>query len=325
MDKDIDPNVVFDDEFDKAEQIKPTGLSTADNPAIETPPELPTEPPVPPEPPPEELPPQPPPVDYEQKWKSLDGIVRKKDEEISTIKKQYEEQIAELKGKVPPPAEKIDEPAAPVTPPISITELLSKVNLTDEQKAQLAEYEEEFDLVSKFEGIKREKAAEALYNRLKAEFKEEIASFEKKFQTQLEPTKAFIDESRKAGEEAELQAHFQYIGENHPDYEKYRDDGSIIKWIETKPRYLQSGMKEKYSNGNAEEIVELIDDFKAENNIPKITLEQASNITNINKAREAKLKVLTPPVTKRGAVNTTMPATDNFEDAFDEANRKLTQ
>jgi hypothetical protein len=96
---------------------------------------------------------------------------------------------------------------------------------------------------------------------------ETINGFKKEFQTQLEPATNLVKETAANREVVEKDKHFQHIRENHPDFEAYRDDGSIVKWIETKPMYQQKAMMGAYSQGTAEDMVELLDGFKEENNI----------------------------------------------------------
>lgn len=245
---------------------------------------------------------------YEQRWKTLQGIYRHEKDEWNSEKTKYMAELEELKKKATPePAEnKEDEPSG-------LQEVLSKLNLTPEQKAQLAEYDDEFDVVSKMEGLKRDiKAAE-----LKAELLREIHSFKKEIQTQLEPANNLVKESAANREEAERDAHFRYIQEYHPDFKKYRDDGSLKEWIESKPAYLQKSMMDVYSQGSAEDIVGLYDGFKEENKI-----KTDGTVININKAKADRKAALTPPTTRRGAVNASMNIANDFDSAFDEALHK---
>jgi hypothetical protein len=241
---------------------------------------------------------------FEQRWRTLQGIYRHEKDEWKTEKEKITAELEELRKKVPQPAaENKDEGDS------GLKELLAKLNLTDEQKAQLAEYDQEFDIVSRMEGLKRETAI----TKLKAEMLETFNGFRKEFQTQLEPATTLVKETAANKEEADKDAHFKYIRENHSDFEVYRDNGAIIAWIETKPAYQQKAMKLAYSQGTADDIVELLDGFKEENNI-----EKKGSVINIDKIKERKA-ALTPPVTRRGAVNASMAVATDFDGAFDEA------
>jgi hypothetical protein len=253
---------------------------------------------------------------YKQRYNTLQGIHKKEKADWETDRANYERAIAERDERLAALAGTASTAGTSAenrqdTP--TLKDIMSKVNLTDEQKAALAEYEEEFDVVSKMEGLKRDQAMAAL----KAEMLAVISGMEQKIQSQLEPVNTFVKETAESREAADKEAHFQTIRDGHPDYETYRDNGSIIKWIETKPSYLQKGLKDVYSKGTAEDIVELLDDFKAENNI------KPSNVVNLNQKKAERKAALTPPVTRRGAVNASMTVANDFEGAFDEATAKL--
>ena len=243
---------------------------------------------------------------FEQKWKTLQGIYRHEKDEWSVEKAKLAQEIEELKQRTPVPETKpeVDE---------QLKKIMDEMNLTDDEKAQLAEYDTEFDIVSKMEGLKRKTELA----KLKIEIREMLDGMKSEFSTQFKPTQEFVQEAIKGREEADYVEHFQSIADAHPDFEKYRDDGSIKGWIEAKPSYLRKGMMEVYSQGSAEQVIELIDDFKKEN---KITAT-AENVYSMKKSE--KRSALTPPVTKRGAVNASMSVANDFEGAFDEALNKL--
>lgn len=251
----------------------------------------------------------------EQRYKTLQGIYRHEKDEWLNEKERLLSALEAAKTAKPAEQSKTEETEAD----IKLKELLASLDLTPEQKAQLAEYDEEFDVVSKMEGLKRKSEMA----RLKVELHEMLQGFKKEFATQLKPAQEFIDETQKSREEAEKNKHFQTIANAHPDYTKYRDDGSIRKWIESKPAYLQKGLIEQYTKGTAEDIVEMLNDFKLENNItgedPKLDPENADAIS---RAKAEKKKVLTSPVTKRAAVNAAMAVATDFSGAFDEAIQK---
>ena len=237
---------------------------------------------------------------FEQRWKTLQGIYRHEKDEWRDKEAKLQAELEELKTKAPV-ENKGDE--------TGLTDLLSKLDLTPEQKAQLAEYDQEFDIVSSMEGLKREKAIA----KLKAEMLETFNGFKKEFQSQLEPATNLVKETAANREVVEKDKHFQHIRERHPDFEEHRDSGAIVKWIETKPMYQQKAMKDAYAQGTAEDIVDLLDGYKDENNVPK------GNVVSINRVKEERKAALTPPVTRRGAVNASMSPAADFEGAFDEA------
>lgn len=251
----------------------------------------------------------------EQRYKTLQGIYRhEKDEWLNEKDRLLSELEAAKTTAEPnkPDKDKEDDP--------TLKEILAQLDLTDEQKAQLADYDAEFDVVSKMEGLKRKTEMA----RLKLEFRDLMKEFRQEFATQLQPAQEFIVETKKSREEDERKEHFQIIENAHPDYSTHRDSGAIKKWIEGKPLYLQKGLSEIYAKGTAEDIVEMLSDFKRENEIPAEpnkgnAEEEAARL----RAKEDKKKTLTSPVTKRGAVNASMSVATDYGDAFDEAINKI--
>ena len=240
---------------------------------------------------------------YEQRYKTLQGIHRHDKETWETEKATLLAQIEEAK-----------KPAEPVKTETNLPATLYD-SLSEEDKAALKEYDEEFDVVSKMESKKRE----VELNKLRKEFqtwKDEITA-------QLAPATALVEKNLQDDEKRTVETHFNTIREGHGDFEQYRDDGSIIKWIETKPKYLQKSLMETYGKGTAEDVVDLITDFKTENNIP-ITQPSpvAENVVPINAKKAEKKLAMTAVTTRRGAVNASMAVANDYESAFDEATSK---
>src|SRR4030065_61493 len=46
------------------------------------------------------------------------------------------------------------------------------------------------------------------------------------------------------------------------DFEKYRDNGEIVSWMDSLPAYKKEGYKKAYSDGSTEEVIDLIGTFK---------------------------------------------------------------
>jgi hypothetical protein len=261
---------------------------------------------------------------YEQKWKSLNGILKStetkfKNEiaqvtaERDTLKKTVEDLSKKKEDKKD--ADKDSEP---------------EDNLTAEQKALLAQYDTEFDTVSKMEGIKREKELKKLEKKIRADYDKRIEDLQTRLDSKVKP----IEESLQKTDENE---HFKFIKSGHPDFEIYRDDGSILTWIETKPKYLQDALKKTYNEGLAADVVELITDFKRENNLLEDKNKNQhsddaddktdnKDVIDLNKKRQEqkdkKKQDLTTVSTKRGAVNVAHASASDFDSAWDEAVKK---
>lgn len=325
---------VFGEAFNEAEGKSDNGtlapdLTNADDPSKtkEGPPPAEEQPPVddkkkddspPPEPPPATHPKE----DFEQKWKSLDGIVKKKDEII----KSHEDRVLELSAEIerlkkppePPPA---DDKNKKVETELDVDALLKNLNLNDEEKAMLKEYDEEFGLVSKVENLKLGKAIKEVYKILNEGFEKKLKEAKEEFQSQLKPATEFVEKTTKEREEDAVSTHFNTIETAHPDYKTYHENGKIVEWIQTKPAYLQKGMLEVCQSGTAEEVISLLDDFYKENNLQS-TNDSPSNVVEMDKAKRDRKAALTPPQSKRGAINTNLKPSDDFDGAFDEATSK---
>jgi hypothetical protein len=242
---------------------------------------------------------------YEQRYKTLQGIFKKEKESWDAKEATYISQIEEAK-KAPPP------PLAPKETDIPKT---LEESLSPEDKAALEEYDRDFDLVSKMEGKKRDLALKAL----RKEFQDFLGKAKEEFSAQLAPTQTLMQETVAERERQGEERHFSTIKEQHPDFEKYRDDGSILKWIESKPKYLQKSMMETYNEGVADDALSLLNDFKYENNIP--TAQPPANVVSMGKKAERKL-AMTAVTTRRGAINPSMAVAKDFEGAWDEASHR---
>jgi len=261
---------------------------------------------------------------YEQKWKSLNGILK-------STKTKFEADIAQvtaerdtLKKTVEDLSKKKEDKKD------ADKDSASEDDLTAEQKALLERYDTEFDTVSKMEGIKREKELKKLEKKIRADYDKRIEDLQTRLDSKVKP----IEESLQKTDENE---HFKFIKSGHPDFEIYRDDGSILTWIETKPKYLQDALKKTYNEGSAADVVELITDFKRENNLLEDKNKNQhsddaddktdnKDVIDLNKKRQEqkdkKKQDLTGVPTKRGAVNVSHSPASDYDSAWDEAVKK---
>jgi hypothetical protein len=264
---------------------------------------------------------------YEQRYKTLQGIHKHDRETWETEKAKLLSDLEEAKKPKTP-----EKPIPETTEEKKIVADAFIDSLTEEQKEQLAVYEQDFDVVSKMEGIKRK----VELGKLRKEMMDTFDIWKKEFVTKLTETEtnltSRIAPAVKLAEDSDQEAHFSmirdgYVREDgtevlgHADFEKYRDDGSLMTWIESKPKYLQSALKEAYSKGAAVDVIDLLTDFKKESNIPLTPLPSAEVIP-IDSKKAAKKQALTTVTTRRGAVNPSVAVVDDFEGAFDEALHK---
>jgi len=233
---------------------------------------------------------------FQQRYKTLQGIHKHDKEAWEAKEALLLKQIAEKEVK------KEAE---------NLSKEMSDVDLTPEEKAQLAEYEQDFDVVSKMEGLKRKKELAAL--------RKEVEAWKKEVLDQLKPTQELLKETKEHNEIRSREDHFNAIRGAHPDFETHRDSGAIKKWIETKPKYLQEALMKTYQGGSTEEVIEFLHDFKTENNIKPDT---DSKVVDINKKKLEKKEAMEAVVTRRGAVHTGGAVSTDFDGAFDEAANK---
>lgn len=250
---------------------------------------------------------------YEQRWKSLQGILKSKDEKYESEKAQLLTELENLKKTVASLSDEKKDKKKGTDKSDSMFD-----DLSEEDQEALAEYEKDFDSVSKMEGLKRERALKKLEDRILEKIEARAAEIQDKIISRVQP----IEESYKKSDEA---AHFSTIRGSHPDFETHRDSGAILKWIETKPRYLRESMKATYEQGTAEDVVDLISDFKTENNLLESNQNNQSrsdNLIDMEKKKAEKKQNLTAVITKRGSVDAGQGRADDFDSAYNEALKK---
>jgi hypothetical protein len=317
---------VYDEAFDEAEKGGDKAeLSPADDPSNVTNEDPPVVPPVTPPPevppapssetPPVEPPPEAPPDTlqqpgesdeaYKQRWLTLQGIHRHEKESWELEKQELLAQIKTARETPEPPPQGQPPPQTPQEAATAAAALYD--SLTPEQKEALKNYEQDFDVVSRMEGIKRE----VELKKLRSEIDEKLAALDARIKPVIQNVESMENET-----------HFNTIESAHPDYETFVADGSLMSWIEKKPAYLRPALKNVYEHGTAEDAISLLDDFKRETNIPLTQPPVKENVVDIDKRRAEKRKALAGVDTRRSAVAVQAPIKDDYEGAFDEAAQK---
>lgn len=256
------------------------------------------------------------------RYKTLQGVHKKDKEKWEREKQDLLSQLEEARK--PKPEEKKET----VDPKKVVKEFAA--SLTEEEEAQLKDYEEDFATVSKMEGIKRSRELKALREEMSTWFADTKKEIEARLAAQSEQLAPIVT----SAEKADLEDHFDLIRSGyeledgtkvsgHPDFEKYRDDGSIMAWVESNPGYLQEKYKEVLEKGNAIDIIDLLSRFKKENNITTPNpSENADNVVSINKKKAEKKKAITEVVSRTGAVSVGTALKDDYDGAFDEASQR---
>lgn len=262
------------------------------------------------------------PEQIEQKYKTLQGMHRHDKETWDTEKKTLLAQVEELKKAKASGKEEGKKTAEEEAQ--EAQDFLD--NLTAEEKAELDGYEKDFEFVSKMEGIKRTKSLAKVLAR--------IDQLEAKVEERIAKAEAKVEPALKVAEESVRESHFETIRKGytredgtvvpgHSDFETYVKDGSIMKWIESKPQYLQAPLKRVAEKGSAQDVVDLLTDFKRENNIQHVIINpEEATVVDLNQRRAEKKAALTVVKTRKGAVATSQQVADDYEGAFDEALNK---
>jgi hypothetical protein len=196
--------------------------------------------------------------DYKHKYETLQGLFTQEKTEKENLKTQLSEmatKIADIeKLKTGTPAEKKEAKEIKADLIKQLTDLYA--DLSEEELSALATYDDEFDTVSKSEAKKREQFAK----RIAAYVNDAIENSNKTLLTELAPY--LLANEKRLGDE-----HLTTIKTAHPDFEKYRDDGSLKNWIESQPAYLKKEFSRVYNEGESDEVIDLYSRFKKDNNI----------------------------------------------------------
>lgn len=250
----------------------------------------------------------------EQRYKTLQGIHKKDKEQWDADRAAWDEEREQLRAQIAASTSGVGQNAnaeAGTAGVAGMTKQSFLDSLTDEEKLELAEYEKDWNIVSQMEGKKRDAALMSL--------RSELADWKNTIIAKLTEQEATLTPVLQRAEQTDMVMHFNYLAEQHPDYEQYRDDGSIEAWIASKPRYLQDSLLSIYEGGSAEDVVDLLTDFKKENNILLTSDEAADKGGAIDPAKAEKKQALTSVATGQAAINTRHGEPEDFESAFDEA------
>lgn len=88
---------------------------------------------------------------------------------------------------------------------------------------------------------------------------ERVADMENKFNDFVEKN---VTPLQRQVQQAEAQAHEAAILNAHPDIQKYVTNGTLEQWVAKLPPYQRTGAQYVIAQGTADEVVQLISDFK---------------------------------------------------------------
>lgn len=168
----------------------------------------------------------------------------------SEVKKRQaaEDELALLKeGKQPKPEDDLEKPKEE-DPELDVATLAKTIGESESFKKLGDEYGEEMTT--------------ALTDMAGNIAKTVIGSLSKKVDGKLDEFSGIIDPLQKDHIKSADQTHFSALETAHPDYEKHRDSGELIEWIDTLPGYKQEMYKKVYEKGQTEDVIDLFSTFK---------------------------------------------------------------
>jgi len=118
---------------------------------------------------------------------------------------------------------------------------------------------------------------------MSGEIKRQVDAFKAEVSKDLQPIKdKEEDEAR--------DAHFATIAETHPDYQEVGASDTLRGWIDSKPAFIRSQYDAVLSKGTAEEVVEVLDEFRRAHPAEKPADGKGPDAAALAKMAEEKLK-----------------------------------
>lgn len=157
-----------------------------------------------------------------------------------------------------------------------------------------------------------------------AEGIEEVVKYQKaEFETAIIALARHIAPFLKGSAEAQESKRESAVINAHQDFVTLRDSGSLTQWIEEQPAFKRRAYAEAWNSGSAEEMIELVKDYKQAMGITSGTPEKdESGDDAAAQERERKLRNMEGVKTKRPPVGGKGPAAkDDYVGAFNEALR----
>lgn len=89
-------------------------------------------------------------------------------------------------------------------------------------------------------------------------------------------------------QETTVQKHLSTIRATHEDFEQIVQSGDLQEWIKSQPRYMQPALQEVYERGYAEDVVDLLSQYKQARGITSGSSGSTSQVTQPNTNNTAK-------------------------------------
>lgn len=235
--------------------------------------------------------------DYKQKYSSLQGMFEK----LSKDFEDYKKEKVEKEEKVPEkPKETAPEP-----------------DVVDEE---LESYLKEYDYIAK----NQDKLTAKRLMKVLTEFRE---GFKKEINDKYDIPSKKVDALLESKLQEDYDEHLGAIMEAHNDYGKVYQKKDIEVWIETLPRTQKKVLKAILEDGDTDEVIELIGDFKKIKGIVTEPEKEEDKTDTKEKEikkqeKEDKLKSMETVEGKKGAIGGNIHKAEDYDEAFDEAASK---
>lgn len=235
--------------------------------------------------------------ELEHKHKTLQGMFEKTSQELEKLKESKEVEEKPKKEEEKPKAEPKPE----------------------EEDTELTEYLKEYSYISRNEAKLRKKELEVLK-------KDIVKEISKTYDIPIKAAEKLVQD--KINEDAEN--HLVSIMEAHEDYgtEKEKVVGTKVftkkdvqEWIDTLSPIRKREYNAIIEEGNTEEVIDLLTEYKKAKDIPVKTNEGVDEDKD-KKDKELRLEEMETVKGKKGSVSTSLKKVEDYENAFDEAVKK---
>jgi len=231
-----------------------------------------------------------------QKYKSLQGMYDKSE----TDKRDLEKKLKEKEKPVDEKDKEVDSTPKPEE---------------EQPDPELDKYKEEYDYIHKNEAKIRARELK----KFREDLVKEIADT---YDLPIKAVNSLIQEKLTE----DTKAHQGAIMESHPDYGKEYQKKDILDWVETLSPAKKKTYKEIIEEGEVEEVVDLITDFKAAKGIKPNTEEVDEDNKDKDETKEKarlekerKLKEMETVKSKKRAIGGDVKKAEDYESAFEEA------
>ncbi|MGC9239759.1 MAG: hypothetical protein ACP5D5_08870, partial [Acidithiobacillus sp.] len=169
--------------------------------------------------------------------------------------------------------------------------------LTEEQRAMLKNYEEEFPEIAQAEALRQQVAMQRAFNA----FSQELAKV-------LSPLFNQVTE-------VSQDRHVQQIAKAHPDYEQLTP--KVVEWVSQQPAFVRDAYQRVLYEGATQEVIDLLNFYKQQAGATAPSAPQP------DPKATAAAAAMAPVQSKRTTPAPTQPDPNDFASAFMEAVRSV--